>query len=115
MATVHAALHAADASSSGSSSPVTASLYVGDLHPSVTEGILYDAFAEFKSLTSVRLCKDASSGRSLCYGYANFLSRQDGILFFHTFDFVWILGYCEEFRWLSSFSYHASLIAHLDW
>ncbi|KAG7643343.1 RNA recognition motif domain [Arabidopsis suecica] len=80
MATVHAALHAADASSSGSSSPVTASLYVGDLHPSVTEGILYDAFAEFKSLTSVRLCKDASSGRSLCYGYANFLSRQDANL-----------------------------------
>ncbi|XP_023640508.1 polyadenylate-binding protein 7 isoform X2 [Capsella rubella] len=81
MATVHAAFPAANASSSsGSSSTVTASLYVGDLHPSVTDGLLYDAFAEFKSLASVRLCKDASTGRSLCYGYANFLSRQDANL-----------------------------------
>lgn len=70
------------ANGSGSSSTVAASLYVGDLHPSVTEGILYDAFSEYKSLTSVRLCKDVSTGRSLCYGYANFLSRDDGILFF---------------------------------
>ncbi|CAN8316702.1 unnamed protein product [Cochlearia groenlandica] len=65
---------------SGSASVVSASLYVGDLHPCVTEAILYDAFAEFKSLTSVRLCKDVSTGLSLCYGYANFLSRQDAIL-----------------------------------
>ncbi|XP_010505212.1 PREDICTED: polyadenylate-binding protein 7-like isoform X1 [Camelina sativa] len=77
MATVHAPFPAAANAFSGSSSTVPASLYVGDLHPSVTEGTLYNAFAEFKSLSSVRLCKDASTGRSLCYGYANFLSRQD--------------------------------------
>lgn len=95
MATVHAAFPAANASSSGSGSTVTASLYVGDLHPSVTESLLYDAFAEFKSLTSVRLCKDVSTGRSLCYGYANFLSRQDGTVL-HLFDFVQIL--LDDFR-----------------
>ncbi|KAK4755255.1 hypothetical protein SAY87_009012 [Trapa incisa] len=54
-----------------------ASLYVGDLHPDVTDGALFEAFAEFKSLTSVRICRDSSTGRSLCYGYANFLSPQD--------------------------------------
>ncbi|KAJ7972296.1 Polyadenylate-binding protein [Quillaja saponaria] len=56
-----------------------ASLYVGDLHPDVTDGQLFDAFSEFKSLASVRVCKDSSTGRSLCYGYVNFISAQDAI------------------------------------
>ncbi|XVF07779.1 hypothetical protein REPUB_Repub06bG0169200 [Reevesia pubescens] len=54
-----------------------ASLYVGDLHPDVSDGQLFDAFSEFKSLTSVRVCRDSSSGRSLCYGYVNFISPHD--------------------------------------
>lgn len=54
-----------------------ASLYVGDLHPDITDGLLFDAFSEFKSLASVRICRDSSSGRSLCYGYVNFISPQD--------------------------------------
>lgn len=56
-----------------------ASLYVGDLHEDVTDAQLFDAFAEFKSLASVRICRDSSTGRSLCYGYVNFISPQDGI------------------------------------
>ncbi|KAJ1378332.1 RNA-binding domain superfamily [Sesbania bispinosa] len=54
-----------------------ASLYVGDLHPDVSDGQLHDMFSEFKSLASVRICRDSSTGRSLCYGYVNFLSPQD--------------------------------------
>ncbi|CAK9140445.1 unnamed protein product [Ilex paraguariensis] len=57
----------------------SASLYVGDLHPDVTDGQLYDAFTEFKSLASVRICRDSSTGRSLCYGYVNLISPQDAI------------------------------------
>ncbi|PIN08952.1 Polyadenylate-binding protein (RRM superfamily) [Handroanthus impetiginosus] len=56
-----------------------AALYVGDLQQDVTDGMLFDAFKEFKSIASVRVCRDSVTGRSLCYGYANFFSREDAI------------------------------------
>ncbi|KAK1411798.1 hypothetical protein QVD17_32569 [Tagetes erecta] len=58
---------------------VPASLYVGDLHPLIDDLQLSSVFAEYKSLSSVRVCRDTSTGRSLCYGYVNFISPQDAI------------------------------------
>lgn len=55
------------------------SLYVGDLHHDVSDGQLFDFFSEFKSLASVRVCRDSSTGRSLCYGYVNFVVPQDAV------------------------------------
>lgn len=56
-----------------------ASLYVGDLDPSVGEGDLSAAFAEIgESPVSVRVCRDRLSGASLRYAYLNFSSAADG-------------------------------------
>ncbi|KAJ4978883.1 hypothetical protein NE237_009663 [Protea cynaroides] len=60
--------------------PAPASLYVGDLHPDITDGQLFDAFSAIDNLASVRVCRDSMSGRSLGYGYANFITAHDANL-----------------------------------
>lgn len=70
-----------------------ASLFVGDLHSDVTEAHLHAAFSEFKSLASVHVCKDSVTGKSLCYGYVNLTSRQEG----NGFSFHFISDFSFQF------------------
>ncbi|KAF5208442.1 Polyadenylate-binding protein [Thalictrum thalictroides] len=49
-----------------------ASLFVGDLEESVTEGQLYDLFEQFVTVVSTRVCRDHHTKVSLGYGYVNF-------------------------------------------
>ncbi|XP_060201389.1 polyadenylate-binding protein 7-like isoform X2 [Lycium barbarum] len=49
-----------------------AKLYVGDLHADVTNLDLFNAFIECEGLEAVLVCRDSSTGRSLCYGYVKF-------------------------------------------
>ncbi|GER43452.1 polyadenylate-binding protein [Striga asiatica] len=73
-----------------------ASLYVGDLQADVTDGDLFDLFSEF-NVASVRVCRDSSTGRSLCYGYVNFLSHQDDLLhYISQSDSKMAIGAIEE-------------------
>ncbi|XP_022634969.1 polyadenylate-binding protein 7 isoform X2 [Vigna radiata var. radiata] len=76
-----------------------ASLYVGDLHSDVSDSHLIDVFSEFKSLNSVRVCKDSSTGKSLCYGYVNFVSPQDAIRAIETKNHTLLNGKMIRVMW----------------
>ncbi|PKA57294.1 putative polyadenylate-binding protein [Apostasia shenzhenica] len=54
--------------------PVKATLYVGDLNPTVKEEDLVRVFECFGAVLSARVCRDRSSGESLGYAYVNFAS-----------------------------------------
>lgn len=60
---------------------------LGDLHPDVTEAMLFDKFASAGPVLSIRVCRDMITRRSLGYAYVNFQQPADAERALDTMNF----------------------------
>lgn len=94
-----AATPAAAPAAAASGTFQSASLYVGDLHNDITEGLLFELFNRVGPVASIRVCRDTITRRSLGYAYVNFHDVQDAERALDTMQFTEIKNKACRIMW----------------
>ena len=77
----------------------SASLYVGELLPEVSEALLYELFNQIGPVASIRVCRDTVTRKSLGYGYINFHNLADAERALDALNYSPIKGHPCRLMW----------------
>ncbi|ANB14119.1 polyadenylate-binding protein [Sugiyamaella lignohabitans] len=88
-----------EAAANAAAAANSASLYVGELDPSITEAMLFEVFNQIGPVASIRVCRDAVTRRSLGYAYINYHNTQDGQRALEELNYAPIKGRACRIMW----------------